>query len=140
MTVTSIFHLAALLVTLAAGLGYINHRWLRLPHTIGLVVSALTISAMVLCADLIVPSLGLRDVVRSTLAQLEFEDTLMKAFLSFLLFAGALNVDLDSLVSRRWVIGSLATVGILISTVIVAGLMYIGFSVIEPQRTEVHMA
>ena len=128
MTVTSIFHLAALLVTLAAGLGYINHRWLRLPHTIGLVVSALTISAVVLCADLIVPSLGLRDVVRSTLAQLEFEDTLMKAFLSFLLFAGALHVDLDSLVSRRWVIGSLATVGILISTVIVAGLMYLGFS------------
>ena len=52
----------------------------------------------------------------------------MKAFLSFLLFAGALHVDLDSLVSRRWVIGSLATVGILISTVIVAGLMYLGFS------------
>lgn len=47
MTVTSIFHLAALLVTLAAGLGYINHRWLRLPHTIGLVVSGLVISAVV---------------------------------------------------------------------------------------------
>ena len=71
MTVTSIFHLAALLVMLAAGLGYINHRWLRFPHTIGLLVSALTISAMVLCADLIVPALVLRDVVRSTLAQRE---------------------------------------------------------------------
>ena len=128
MTVTSIFHLAALLVTLAAGLGYVNHRWLRLPHTIGLVVSALVISAMVLCADLMLPSLGLRDVVRTTLARLEFEDTLMKALLSFLLFAGALHVDLDSLVSRRWVIGSLATVGIVISTIIVAGLMYLGFS------------
>ena len=128
MTITSIFHLAALLVTLAAGLGYINHRWLRLPHTIGLVVSGLVISAVVLCADLILPSLGLRDLVRGTLARLEFEDTLMKAFLSFLLFAGALHVDLDSLIARRWVIGTLATVGIVISTLVVAGLMYLGFS------------
>tara|TARA_B100000029_G_scaffold414594_1_gene418056 strand:- start:525 stop:1775 length:1251 start_codon:yes stop_codon:yes gene_type:complete len=127
MTVTSIFHLVALLVTLAAGLGYINHRCLRLPHTIGLLVSALAISAMVLCADLLLPSLGLRDVARATLVQLEFEDTLMNAFLSFLLFAGALHVDLDALVSRRWVIGSLATAGIVISTVVVAGVMYFVF-------------
>jgi CPA1 family monovalent cation:H+ antiporter len=129
MSVSSIFNLIALLVTLAAVFGYVNHRWLRLPHTIGLVIIALGVSLVILAVDAVFPQLGLETSVRRTLIDIDFEDTLMKGVLSFLLFAGALHVDLDSLLSRRWVIGILATVGIVTSTLIVAALMFFGFGI-----------
>ena len=127
MSVNSIFNLIALLITLAAVFGYINHRWLRFPHTIGLVIIALAVSVVVLAVDALFPALGLETSVRRTLTDIDFEETLMKGALSFLLFAGALHVDLESLLSRRWVISLLATVGILTSTLIVSGLMFFGF-------------
>ena len=129
MSVSSIFNLIALLITLAAVFGYINHRWLRFPHTIGLVIIALAVSVVVLAVDALFPALGLESSVRRTLTDIDFEETLMKGALSFLLFAGALHVDLESLLSRRWVISVLATVGIVTSTLIVSGLMFFGFRV-----------
>ena len=128
MTIANIFNLVALLVTLATVFGYVNHRWLRLPHTIGLVVIALTVSICLLVVDAIVPALGIETTVRLTLIDIDFEDVLMKGILSFLLFAGALHVDLEALLKHRWAISTLATVGIVISTVVVATLMHFGFS------------
>ena len=127
MSVVTIFNLVALLVTLAAVFGYLNHRWLRLPHTIGLVVISLMVSVALLLTDALLPTLGLEATVRTMLTDIDFEDTLMKGLLSFLLFAGALHVDLDALLSRRWAISILATVGIVTSTLIVAGMMFYGF-------------
>ena len=94
MTFVSIFNLVALLITLAAVFGYVNHRWLRLPHTIGLIVIALAVSVVILLTDALLPLLGLEAAVRRMLTDIDFEDTLMKGLLSFLLFAGALHVDL----------------------------------------------
>ena len=127
MTVSSIFNLIALLVTLAAVFGYINRRWLRFPHTIGLLIIALTVSLIVLLVDAVLPQLSLGSSVRGTLADIDFEDTLMDGVLSFLLFAGALHVDLESLWNRRLTISLLATAGIVLSTAIVSGLMFFGF-------------
>ena len=127
MTVSSIFNLVALLVTLAAVFGYINRRWLRFPHTIGLLIIALTVSLIVLLVDAVLPQLSLGSSVRGTLVDIDFEDTLMDGVLSFLLFAGALHVDLESLWNRRWTISLLATAGIVLSTAIVSGLMFFGF-------------
>ena len=127
MTVAMVFNLVSLLITLSAVFGYVNHRWTKLPHTIGLVVIALAVSGVILLVDAVVPALGLEAAVRQTMTDIEFEDTLMKGLLSFLLFAGALHVDLDALLSRRWAISTLATVGIVTSTLIVAGLMFYAF-------------
>ena len=131
MTVASIFNLAAIVVTLAAVFGYVNHRWLRLPQSIGLVVIALVASFGALGLDALLPTLGLRATVRETLLQIEFHDTLMKGMLSFLLFAGALHVDLEALLSRKWAISMLATVGTLISTSVVGLAMFQVFRVID---------
>ena len=131
MTVASIFNLAAIVVTLAAVFGYVNHRWLRLPQSIGLVVIALVASFGALALDALLPALGLRATVRETLLQIEFHDTLMKGMLSFLLFAGALHVDLEALLSRKWAISMLATVGTLISTSVVGLAMFQVFRVID---------
>ena len=55
----------------------------------------------------------------------------MKGMLSFLLFAGALHVDLEALLSRKWAISMLATVGTLISTSVVGLAMFQVFRVID---------
>ena len=127
MTVTSIFNLLAMLVTLATVFGYINFRWLKLPHTIGIVLIALTVSVTILISDRIFPALEFEAAVRGLLIEIDFEETLMKGLLSFLLFAGALHVDLGTLLSRRWAILTMATAGVVISTLIVAALMFFCF-------------
>ena len=116
---TTLFDLAALLLTLAAVFGYINQRWLKLPHTIGLVVIALLASGGVLAIDLVAPTLGFQKAVRGVVESLDFPDLLMKGMLSFLLFAGALHVDLEQMAQRKWAIGVMATVGVLVSTFVV---------------------
>jgi CPA1 family monovalent cation:H+ antiporter len=124
MTDISFFSIAAIVLTLAAVFGYMNHRWMRLPHSIGLVVIALFASLGVIGLDALFPVLEMQAAVRSVLGQIDFHETLMKGMLSFLLFAGALHVDLDSLMSRKWAIASMATVGILLSTFIVGVAVY----------------
>jgi monovalent cation:H+ antiporter, CPA1 family len=125
MNVESFFRLVALVVTLAAVFGYLNHRWIRLPHTIGLVVIALFASLVVIALDYLVPALGFRQAVRGTLARIDFHDALMKGMLSFLLFAGALHVDLGDLARRKWAISLMATAGVMISTFLIGGVMYL---------------
>ncbi len=112
-------NLIALLLVLSAVFGYLNHRVLRLPHTIGLMVIALAASFAVLAADWALPALGLKGTVQGILAEIDLTDTLMKGILSFLLFAGALHVDLEALKERRWSISLMATVGVLISTIVI---------------------
>jgi len=125
MSFTAVFNLVAIVVTLAAVCGWVNHRWFRLPHTIGLVVIALGVSFAALVVDAIVPTLALEQTVRDTLIRIDFHDTLMTGMLGFLLFAGALHVDLSHLMARRLAIGTLATGGILLSTGLVAVTTYV---------------
>ena len=113
------FDVIAVLLGLAALFGYVNHKLLRLPHSIGLVVIALAVSLGALGVDAAVPGWGLGDAVRGMLGRIDFTEALMKGLLSFLLFAGALHVDLSDLAQHKWAIASMATLGVLISTAIV---------------------
>lgn len=115
------FDLVAVLLGLAALFGYLNHLFLKLPHTIGLVVIALAVSFGVIAVDAALPGWGLGASVRHALERLDFTEALMTGLLSFLLFAGALHVDLSALADRKWAIGGMATVGVLISTALVGG-------------------
>ena len=121
----SIFTIAAILVGLSALLGYINHRLLHLPHTIGLVVIALVASLAIIGFDLLVPSLAIGRQVTNVLRQIDFNETLMHGMLSFMLFAGALHADFTALRTRRAAIAVMAVLGTFISTFTVAGLMWL---------------
>ena len=114
----------AILLTLAAIFGFLNYRFLKLPRTIGLVIVALLASLGVLALDLLFPDLGLGPGLRRALIEIDFSTTLMHGLLSFLLFAGALHVDLDQLASRKYVISTLATVGVISSTFIIGLAMW----------------
>ncbi len=120
----SLFQIAAILLTLAAIFGYINHRWMKLPLSIGLVIIALVVSITLLLIDVLLDTLQYERTVRAVLERIDFDETLMQGMLSFLLFAGALHVDLEQLLSRKWVILSMATVGVLISTFIIGFAVY----------------
>jgi CPA1 family monovalent cation:H+ antiporter len=120
----SLFQIAALVLTLAAVFGYLNHRFLRLPPAIGVVVIALTVSICVILLDIASDRLAFGPAVRAILERIDFDDTLMKGMLSFLLFAGALHVDLNELLNRKWAIASIATVGVVLATFIVGFTTY----------------
>ncbi|MDX1485725.1 MAG: sodium:proton antiporter [Alphaproteobacteria bacterium] len=122
---TPLLNLAAVLLALAAAIGYVNHRWFRLPHTIGLVVIALAASLAILGLDLLAPGLGFRTAVRGAINGIDFPELLMKGMLSFLLFAGALHINLDELARRKWAIGAMASIGVLISTAVVGSAIYL---------------
>ena len=57
--------------------------------------------------------------MRAFVDHIDFNEALMHGMLGFLLFAGALHADLEVVLTRRWTIALLATVGLLISTVLV---------------------
>ncbi len=121
----SVIDVTAVLITLAAVLGYVNHRFIRLPSTIGLMVTALLASLVVVAASALFPALHLQQTVAAFVGEIDFNRALMEGMLSVLLFAGALHVNLDDLMERRWAIGGLASFGVLISTFAVAGMMFL---------------
>ena len=123
----SIFAIASILVGLSALFGYLNHRYLHLPHTIGLVVIALVASLIIIVVDLISPSLHIAQDVTGILRKIDFNETLMHGMLSFMLFAGALHADMSALKARRWTITTMACIGTMMSTFLIGGAMWFVF-------------
>lgn len=118
----NMFEIFALLLTLSALFSYINKRLLHLPDTIGVMFAALVFSLLIaLLGGFGIPLEGL---AQSTLQQIDFSRALLHGALSFLLFAGALHVNLDDLLSQKWIIIILATVGVALSTLIVGVLTW----------------
>jgi CPA1 family monovalent cation:H+ antiporter len=117
----SSFDLLALLLALAAFFGYVNRRFLGLPLTVGLLLLGLAGAVAVIALNAAVPQLMLRPAIRHMLGQIDLPATLLNGFLSFLLFAGALEVDLGDLFARKWTILALATIGTILSTGFVGG-------------------
>jgi CPA1 family monovalent cation:H+ antiporter len=110
---------AAVLVVLAAVFGYVNYRVIKLPHTIGLTIMGALASLAVVAADAFLPGFAPGHAVRGFLRGIDFQTALMEGMLSFLLFAGALHVDLAILLRRKWPVLAMATAGTMISTVVV---------------------
>jgi CPA1 family monovalent cation:H+ antiporter len=112
-----LFNILAILITLSAGFSYINHRFIRLPTTIGLMAIALLVSLGLIVLEPL--GFGLKEDARLLLNSIDFDETLLHGMLSFLLFAGALHVNLADLARQKYIIGSLATLGVIGSTFII---------------------
>jgi CPA1 family monovalent cation:H+ antiporter len=116
------FELAAMLVVASALLGWFNHHFLKLPHVIGLTVMGAVAAIGLLVANAFVPWITLDDWVAQTLGEMNFTQTLLQGMLSFLLFAGALHVNLERLRADWLPVLLLSTVGVIVSTIAI-GLM-----------------
>lgn len=117
-----VFQLVAVLLVLAALFAYLNHRFLRLPATIGLMAMTLLASLAVVAVGLAVPEVERR--AAAFVRQVDLSQALLHGMLGFLLFAGALRLDLSDLVSQMGTIVTLATVGVVLSTLLVGGLTW----------------
>ena len=117
-----LFDILAILLTLTALFSYLNHRYIGLPVTIGVMLIALSMSLLLNLLGSF--GLDLEEQVERMLREVDFDKTLLHGMLSFLLFAGALHINLNDLAERKWSISLLATVGTLLSTFIVGTLAW----------------
>ena len=112
-----LFDILAILVSLSAVFSYINYRFLKLPTAIGLMLIALLMSLGLIALSAL--GLDIDNDVETMLRSVDFDETLLHGMLSFLLFAGALHVNLEDLSQQRWVIAVLATIGVIGATFLI---------------------
>ena len=116
----TLFELSALLLTLAAVSGFLNEKYVRLPTTIGLMVIASIFSLALIGLEAI--GVSAASTASEIIAQVDFEETLMEGMLCFLLFAGALHMNLGDLLAKVRIISIMATIGVVLSTLLVGAL------------------
>ncbi|KXU37107.1 sodium:proton antiporter [Ventosimonas gracilis] len=119
-------NIVAAFIGLTTLLTYVNYRFIRLPPTIGVMVTALLFSALLQFISLAGFPL-LETEAQEMIRGIDFSEILMTWFLPALLFAGALHIDLNDLRSYKWPIGLLATLGVLTATFVIGGLAFLVF-------------
>ncbi|MFZ1331061.1 MAG: sodium:proton antiporter [Flavobacteriales bacterium] len=112
-----LFAAFSILITLSALFAYINHRYIKLPSVIGLMLLALILSMVLIATSRLFPGMveGVREVIETT----GFSDLLMDSMLGFMLFAGAIHIKLDELKQEKWAVMLLSTVSVITSTLLV---------------------
>jgi CPA1 family monovalent cation:H+ antiporter len=117
-----VLELSTILLCLASIFSLINLRLLKLPTTIGLMILALLFSLIVLIIGIIFPPVF--QTVTSITKEFDFSDLLFNVMLPFLLFAGAISVNVHELLKDKVTILLLASFGVLFSTFSVGSGMY----------------
>lgn len=122
--------IVAFLITVTALFSYINHRFIKLPTTIGVMAIALIVSLGLV----VLGELGHMDVkqdVEAMVGRIDFYAVLMEGILSLLLFAGAMHVNLSALAHQKWPIGILASVGTIASTFLLGAATWVVFQLLD---------
>lgn len=110
----TLFQIIALLMSLTALFSYVNYRVFKLPTTIGVMLIALVFSLVLVGLKYL--GVGVDSITNEVLGKIDFDATLMQGMLSFLLFAGALQINLNDLKEEKWTVGTLSLLGVAIST------------------------
>lgn len=113
---------SAVLLTLAALFAYVNHRFIKLPTTIGIMLIGLFFSILLILLGDYIPVVS--EAADRFVEGIDFDTTLMKGMLSYLLFAGALHVNLNDLKDQKRLVSILASLGVVLSTFLVGGAFY----------------
>jgi CPA1 family monovalent cation:H+ antiporter len=117
------FQIIAAVVTLSAIGSYLNYRYFKFPQTIGLMAFALVVSAVAIVLSR--SGLANLETLGLLVGKIDFSEVLLHGMLSFLLFAGAMHINLADLNSVRWTVGVLATAGVIIATFITGTLVWL---------------
>lgn len=124
------FDIIAVLITFAAIFAFLNERYIHLPRTIGLMAMSLVFSLFLLVLGTM-SFFSLPEHAAAMLARIDFYSILMHGLLGSLLFAGALHVNFDDLLSEKAPIFLLATIGVVVSTLMVGGLTWGLFQLLD---------
>ena len=117
-----ILELSTILITLAAIFTLINIRLLKLPQTIGLMILALCLSVIVAIVGVVFPQVF--ETVSKITKEFDFSELLVNVMLPFLLFAGAMSVNVHELLKDKVTILLLASFGVIFSTFAVGSGVY----------------
>jgi len=112
----SAFGLFSLLIAAAALLSFANQRLARLPATIGITVLSLGVSLLMIATGKLV---GGHAWAAATVASINFQAVVLHGLLAFLLFAGAMHIDLLDLHKQRLPILALSVLSTVLSTVLI---------------------
>ena len=127
----NVFQGLALILSLTAVLSYFNERLFKLPTPIGVMFVSLLLSVVLLVAG----QPRAVHLAEDFLGRLDFSTLVMQGLLSFLLFAGALHVNLARLGQQKWPILTLATVGVVLSTFLVGTFVHFGLPLLGLELT-----
>ncbi|WP_405369325.1 cation:proton antiporter [Nonlabens sp. Asnod2-A12] len=130
------FESFSIVFTIAAFFSYINYKWLKLPTTIGLMILSLLLIIPITLSKSIFPEFY--KFFCDIIVNADFKTLLLDGILSFLLFAGALHVNLAALAKEKKSIILFATLGVLISTVIVGTLTYFAAQLFDLDLLFIH--
>ncbi len=118
-----LYYTFSVLIVLASFFAYLNVRFLKLPGTIGIMIIAMLVSVAIrLLGDQYFPETTKEFFL--LIQEFDFTEILMGAMLNFLLFAGALHINISDLREHKWPILTYASVSVVLSALIIAGLFY----------------
>jgi CPA1 family monovalent cation:H+ antiporter len=119
----SLYAIASIILTIAVLIGYINFRFIKMQPTTAITLGSVIISFILI----LIGKMGLNEVeqtVEAMLRQIPFHDLVINGMLSFLLFAGALRIDINHLKKQKWEIATLALGSTILSTLFIASLIF----------------
>ena len=131
-----IFHIVSFILLFCAVFAYLNVKYFRWPATIGLMIAGLVFSILLMVSSAFQPVFF--EETRNALLELDFSTILLEGMLSFLLFAGALHTDLEKLKSARGPVMSFATIGVIMATFMIGGIMFYVFNLFGLEVPFIH--
>lgn len=124
----TIFELIGGLTALIALFGYLNHRFIKLPDTIGITAVGLAFSLIAVIFRDHIP--GLTGWTHQVVGLLDFPEIVFHGMLGMLLFAGSLHVNIADMAKQKGAILVLSTVGVVLSIAVVGFGGYLLFDLI----------
>lgn len=115
----TIFQLGAILMTFVAVAGWINVKTVRIPHGVAMLIVGIVGALIFFCVESFWPELSVVRQIKDMVVHIDFASTVLGYMLAFLLFAGAMQVDLGEMRRRWFSVSALATLGVAASVVIV---------------------
>lgn len=125
------FNLITILLILSAVFGYLNLLYFRLPRRIGVMLSALVFSLLLVVIGHYVEAVP--RMASDIVGGIDFRSFLLNGILCFILFAGSIDKNLDDILEQKWTILVLSVAGVLISTFATGALAYWVFKILGLQ-------
>jgi CPA1 family monovalent cation:H+ antiporter len=112
-----------ILIIISAVFSYLNERIIKLPGVIGVVTISIVVSILILVLGQ--TSNGLTNTIETFAKSIDFSKVLLNIMLGFLLFASAFHFEYQKLKEQRLPVFLLSTLGVIISTAVFGGLLYL---------------
>ncbi len=112
------------LIILASCFAYFNHRFIKLPGTIGVMVMALVFSVFLIVLGDKIFAEELLDEFSKLINGFDFATVLMSVMLNFLLFAAGIHININDLKEQKGPIIVFSTLSVIITAFAVAAAMF----------------